>query len=90
MADVLPACAMRSLRFCMQWPTFPQVYIDGEFYGGCDIMLGARRPVIQHILIVECTLLSVMVVPVCRAATLRCAFRPCSGLHRADQLQALR
>jgi monothiol glutaredoxin len=23
-----------------QWPTFPQVYIDGEFFGGCDIMLG--------------------------------------------------
>ena len=26
----------------VQWPTFPQVYISGEFYGGCDIMLGAR------------------------------------------------
>jgi monothiol glutaredoxin len=23
-----------------QWPTFPQVYIEGEFFGGCDIMLG--------------------------------------------------
>ena len=23
-----------------QWPTFPQVYVDGEFYGGCDIMIG--------------------------------------------------
>mmetsp|Transcript_59948 Transcript_59948/g.190434 ORF Transcript_59948/g.190434 Transcript_59948/m.190434 type:complete len:108 (-) Transcript_59948:89-412(-) len=23
------------------WPTFPQVYIDGEFYGGCDIMIEA-------------------------------------------------
>jgi glutaredoxin-related protein len=23
-----------------QWPTFPQVYIDGEFFGGCDIMIG--------------------------------------------------
>ena len=21
------------------WPTFPQVYIDGEFIGGCDITL---------------------------------------------------
>eukprot|EP00854_Cymbomonas_tetramitiformis_P010788 gene10788-12762_t len=21
------------------WPTFPQMYIDGEFYGGCDIMI---------------------------------------------------
>lgn len=23
-----------------QWPTFPQAYIDGEFFGGCDIMIG--------------------------------------------------
>jgi monothiol glutaredoxin len=21
------------------WPTFPQVYIDGEFIGGCDIVM---------------------------------------------------
>lgn len=21
-----------------QWPTFPQVYINGEFIGGCDIV----------------------------------------------------
>lgn len=21
------------------WPTFPQMYIGGEFYGGCDIMI---------------------------------------------------
>ena len=20
-----------------EWPTFPQLYIDGEFVGGCDI-----------------------------------------------------
>lgn len=26
-----------------QWPTFPQVYIDGEFFGGCDIMLDAYQ-----------------------------------------------
>lgn len=25
-----------------QWPTFPQVYINGEFYGGCDIMIGEQ------------------------------------------------
>ena len=23
-----------------QWPTFPQVYIGGEFFGGCDILIG--------------------------------------------------
>lgn len=22
------------------WPTFPQLYIDGEFFGGCDITYG--------------------------------------------------
>jgi hypothetical protein len=22
-----------------QWPTFPQVYIDGDFFGGADIMI---------------------------------------------------
>lgn len=21
------------------WPTFPQIYIDGEFVGGCDIVI---------------------------------------------------
>jgi monothiol glutaredoxin len=25
------------------WPTFPQVYIGGEFYGGCDIMIQAYQ-----------------------------------------------
>lgn len=24
------------------WPTFPQLYIDGEFFGGCDITYGKR------------------------------------------------
>ncbi|CAF0720676.1 unnamed protein product [Adineta steineri] len=25
------------------WPTFPQVYFDGEFIGGCDILLGMHQ-----------------------------------------------
>lgn len=25
------------------WSTFPQVYIDGEFIGGCDILLDMHR-----------------------------------------------
>lgn len=25
------------------WPTIPQVFIDGEFIGGCDIMLELHR-----------------------------------------------
>ena len=27
-----------------QWPTFPQVYIGAEFFGGADIMIGERLP----------------------------------------------
>lgn len=34
--DVLRA----GMKEYSQWPTFPQVYIDGEFFGGCDIMIG--------------------------------------------------
>ena len=25
-----------------EWPTIPQVYVDGEFVGGCDIILGCK------------------------------------------------
>jgi glutaredoxin-related protein len=27
-----------------EWPTIPQVYIKGEFVGGCDIMLSSSSP----------------------------------------------
>jgi len=38
--DVLSEDAIRQgLKEYSSWPTFPQVYIDGEFYGGCDIMI---------------------------------------------------
>jgi monothiol glutaredoxin len=26
-----------------QWPTFPQVYINGEFFGGADIVMEAAQ-----------------------------------------------
>ncbi|EIN03909.1 glutaredoxin-like protein [Punctularia strigosozonata HHB-11173 SS5] len=26
-----------------QWPTIPQLYINGEFIGGCDILLGMHQ-----------------------------------------------
>jgi monothiol glutaredoxin len=29
----------QGLKEFSSWPTFPQVYIDGEFIGGCDIVL---------------------------------------------------
>lgn len=25
------------------WPTIPQVFIDGEFVGGCDIMINMHE-----------------------------------------------
>ncbi|KAJ9510691.1 hypothetical protein QJQ45_027679 [Haematococcus lacustris] len=28
-----------SMKEYSQWPTFPQVYVGGEFVGGCDIMI---------------------------------------------------
>lgn len=27
------------MSMCRNWPTFPQVYIEGELLGGADIML---------------------------------------------------
>lgn len=31
----------QGMKIYSSWPTFPQVYVDGEFYGGCDICIGA-------------------------------------------------
>ena len=31
-----------SLR-CSEWPTIPQIYVNGEFVGGCDILLSSER-----------------------------------------------
>nr|GMC91734.1 monothiol glutaredoxin-S7, chloroplastic [Ipomoea batatas] len=30
----------QGLKEYSSWPTFPQLYIDGEFFGGCDIAVG--------------------------------------------------
>ena len=39
--NILEDEALRSgMKEYSQWPTFPQVYIGGEFFGGCDIMIG--------------------------------------------------
>lgn len=38
--DVLANDAIRQgIKDFTNWPTIPQVFIDGEFVGGCDIML---------------------------------------------------
>ena len=37
--DVLRDPAIRDgVKAYSQWPTIPQLYIDGEFLGGCDIV----------------------------------------------------
>ncbi|TPP67719.1 Glutaredoxin protein 5 [Fasciola gigantica] len=42
--DVLESDELRSAaKAFADWPTFPQVYFDGEFVGGCDILLDMHR-----------------------------------------------
>uniref|UniRef100_A0A0E0D9M0 Glutaredoxin domain-containing protein n=2 Tax=Oryza TaxID=4527 RepID=A0A0E0D9M0_9ORYZ len=42
--DVLANEALRQgLKEYSSWPTFPQLYIDGEFFGGCDITVDAYK-----------------------------------------------
>ena len=37
--DILKEASLRVLmKDFSQWPTFPQLYVKGEFVGGCDIM----------------------------------------------------
>ncbi|MEW5299084.1 MAG: hypothetical protein WDW38_004981 [Sanguina aurantia] len=38
--NILEDARMRTgMKEYSQWPTFPQVYVDGEFYGGADILM---------------------------------------------------
>ncbi|KAG2440880.1 hypothetical protein HXX76_003734 [Chlamydomonas incerta] len=42
--NILEDDAIRSgMKEYSQWPTFPQVYINGDFFGGCDIMIEAYQ-----------------------------------------------
>lgn len=40
----------QAIKEYSDWPTIPQVYINGDFVGGCDIMLNSacRRPNATH------------------------------------------
>ncbi|KAK7243284.1 hypothetical protein RIF29_38077 [Crotalaria pallida] len=39
--DILENELLRQgLKEYSNWPTFPQLYIEGEFFGGCDITVG--------------------------------------------------
>ncbi len=33
----------QTMKAYSNWPTFPQVYFNGEFVGGCDILLGMHQ-----------------------------------------------
>ena len=38
--DILPHPAIRQeLSALSQWPTIPQLFVDGELVGGCDIVM---------------------------------------------------
>ena len=42
--DILQDEGLRAgMKIYSQWPTFPQVYIDVEFYGGCDICIDGYK-----------------------------------------------
>mmetsp|Transcript_18945 Transcript_18945/g.47240 ORF Transcript_18945/g.47240 Transcript_18945/m.47240 type:complete len:175 (+) Transcript_18945:84-608(+) len=42
--DILSDDNMRSgMKIYSNWPTFPQVYVGGEFYGGCDIIIDGYK-----------------------------------------------
>ncbi|PIA40721.1 hypothetical protein AQUCO_02400054v1 [Aquilegia coerulea] len=42
--DILENELLRqALKEYSNWPTFPQLYIDGQFFGGCDITVEAYK-----------------------------------------------
>jgi monothiol glutaredoxin len=42
--DVLSDPALREgLKRFSSWPTFPQLYVDGQLIGGCDIVTGLEQ-----------------------------------------------
>ncbi|XP_022663291.1 glutaredoxin-related protein 5, mitochondrial-like [Varroa jacobsoni] len=42
--DVLQDESLRQeIKDFSQWPTIPQVYIDGQFVGGCDIIMDMHK-----------------------------------------------
>ena len=52
-ADVLQDMELRQgIKEFSDWPTLPQLYVDGKFVGGCDIVLemfesGDLQPLLQ-------------------------------------------
>lgn len=42
LASAMQALTHTFRRVISEWPTVPQVYVNGEFVGGCDILLGSE------------------------------------------------
>lgn len=38
-ANIPYICVFAGIKDYSNWPTIPQVYLNGEFLGGCDIMI---------------------------------------------------
>lgn len=36
-------CCRQALKEYSNWPTYPQLYVDGELIGGCDIVLEMQQ-----------------------------------------------
>lgn len=43
MTVLLYFCFVLGIKEYSNWPTIPQVFIDGEFVGGCDLMLEMHK-----------------------------------------------
>ncbi|KDQ19141.1 hypothetical protein BOTBODRAFT_28619 [Botryobasidium botryosum FD-172 SS1] len=42
--NILEDAELRSgMKEYSDWPTFPQLYVDGEFVGGCDIVMSMHQ-----------------------------------------------
>ncbi len=52
--DILPDPRIRQvLSSISSWPTIPQIFIDGKFVGGCDIVMemyqkGELQPIVEE------------------------------------------
>lgn len=51
----------QGLKEYSNWPTFPQLYIDGEFFGGCDITVGKSYFYVNLTFIVVLSFASIMI-----------------------------
>lgn len=50
----------QGLKEYSSWPTFPQLYIEGEFYGGCDITVGKLHAAI--LLLTYCKTITITIL----------------------------